>query len=277
MDYIQLEIELEDLVADCGVLMTQLAELGFESFSDNDDNLLQAWIPMDSYKAAVIEKVLSEYPRIKKFTSTSIPSQNWNAEWESSFQPLFVGNILHIRAGFHPSVEGYIDIVIEPQMSFGTGHHPTTNMMLQRLSSVREKLRGSSVLDMGCGTGLLSIAASKLGASDVLAVDNDSRCIENSLLNAHKNQCSNIQVRGGDVQDLPDKRFHLIMANINLNVLRNHIPLYATKLPPDGELWLSGFFETDIDILKELCHLHDLSFVDKLLEDSWACLRFRKH
>ncbi|MFN5208894.1 MAG: 50S ribosomal protein L11 methyltransferase [Bacteroidota bacterium] len=277
MDYIQIEIELEDLHSDCGVLITQLSEQGFESFSDNEDNLLQAWIPINSYNAAWVEQLLNEYPTVKSFVSTVIPSQNWNAVWESSFQPLAVGNSLYIRAGFHEPAEGFIDIVIEPQMAFGTGHHPTTSMMLQRLSSVQEKLKDMTVLDMGCGTGLLSIAASKLGASFLLACDNDSRCIQNTLLNAGNNQCTNIQVLCGDVQDLPEKNFHLIMANINLNVLRNHIPVYAGKLLTHGELWLSGFFETDIVTLRDICQLHGLLFVDKFLEDSWACLCFRKH
>lgn len=277
MDYLQLEIELKDLSADCGVLTTQLAELGFESFSDNDDNLLQAWIPHAVYQEALVEQLLSGYPGVIKFASTTILSQNWNATWESSFQPLAVGDTLYIRAGFHQPAKGFIDIVIEPQMSFGTGHHPTTNMMLQRLTSFQDRLKGMSVLDMGCGTGLLSIAASKLGASTLLGCDNDPRCIENTLLNAGNNHCSAIQVLCGDVQDLPEERFHLIMANINLNVLRTHIPLYTDKLLNDGELWLSGFFETDIDILKEICVRHSFVFVDKLLEDSWACLRFRKH
>jgi ribosomal protein L11 methyltransferase len=277
MDYIQIEIELEDLVSDCGMLITQLSDLGFESFSDNEGNILQAWIPSDMYNAPLVEQLLSGYPTLKSYVSSAIPSQNWNAEWESSFQPLSIGNILYIRAGFHEPADGFIDIVIEPQMSFGTGHHPTTGMMLQRLSSVHGKLKGMSVLDMGCGTGLLSIAASKLGASSLLACDNDSRCIENTLLNAGNNQCSNIHLLCGDVQDLPEDSFHLIMANINLNVLRYHIPLYAGKLHTGGELWLSGFFETDTGTLRDICQLHGLAFVDKLLEDSWACLCFRKH
>jgi ribosomal protein L11 methyltransferase len=179
-----------------------------------------------------------------------------------------------VRAPFHskPSVE--YDIVIEPKMSFGTGHHETTHMMIQHILAT--DFTNKSVLDMGCGTGVLAILAEKRGATLIEAIDIDEWCYLNSVENCSRNSCQNITVSKGDAQLLDTKVFDVIIANINRNILLNDIPQYVACLNPNGLLFLSGFYEQDIPAIQELCTMHSLVLEGQILRNKWVALKFKK-
>jgi ribosomal protein L11 methyltransferase len=272
MDYVQVDITMQDVAADCGVLISLLAEEGFESFAEPSESHLQGWIPKNLFQEEKIETLLRNYLPVNEYHYSVIPAKNWNAEWESSFQPVEVENTFYLRAGFHAEKPGLINLLVEPRMSFGTGHHPTTVLMLKCLIRLRPQLMHSKVLDMGCGTGVLSVAAEKFGAQQVLAVDIDEWGYRNTVENIEANDCKHIHVLMGDIDVVPGEQYQIILANINLNVLRRHLPEYASRLAPGGFLCLSGFFETDVPALEEECKKFSLQVVDKNLQDSWACL-----
>jgi ribosomal protein L11 methyltransferase len=201
-----------------------------------------------------------------------IESQNWNALWESNFEPVDVDGRVMIRAPFHaPSPTAEVEVVIMPKMSFGTGHHATTKMMVQMIlaSDVRER----EGLDMGCGTGVLGIMAKKCGAERVVAVDIDDKSVNNSLENAQTNDVE-LDVRLGSTP--PDGEYDLILANIHRNILIEHMPAYAKNLKEDGELWLSGFYKEDIAYLTQAAEKEGLIHTETKCHNEWQWLRMKK-
>jgi ribosomal protein L11 methyltransferase len=276
MNYIELAVKVEPREQGSDVLIAQLSELEYESFVENDEGFL-AYIQEQFYDESKLNLTLSLYVDFFKisYTTKVIPQQNWNKEWESSFQPIEVDGECYIRAPFHPAKKGFkYDVIIEPKMSFGTGHHNTTQLMISKLMKLN--VAGKSLLDMGCGTGVLAIVASMMGADPITAIDIDDWSVENTTENLAKNNINNVTVHKGNAQILQKKIFHTILANINKNVLLADLPVYVQSLEKGGNLILSGFFETDITELKVKATELGVKFEDKAVSEQWTMLHFIK-
>lgn len=258
------------------VLVSLLADAGFESFTEDEAGLVHAYIAEGLFDEEAIKSITGAFPLEATITFhyQYIRSQNWNEEWEKHFfRPIIIGDDCAIHSTFHKDIPAVkYDIVIDPKMSFGTGHHETTGMMISWL--LETDLIGKSLLDMGCGTAVLAILASMKGASPVLAIDNDEWAYNNSIENVQLNQTRNVRVLLGDAGLLGEERFDLIFANINRNILLGDICHYAACLPPGGELYMSGFYEKDIPAIEEECNRNGLSLQGFKTKNDWASVRF---
>jgi ribosomal protein L11 methyltransferase len=252
LDYYKIEIEItpfEEWLRD--VLMAQLAETGFESFTETTTGM-EAFIPVAAFHEADVFNLLKTYEENFSFRVSKelIKSQNWNEVWEKNyFKPLVVGGECLVRAPFHKDFpQCKYEIVIEPNMAFGTGNHETTSMMLEAI--LKENLTGKKVLDMGCGTGILGILASMKGAAEITAIDINEWSVKGTHENAAFNHIKNLRVKKGDAALLGDEKFDFIFANIHKNVLIKDIPVYSKCLNQNGRLFISGFYTEDIPELK---------------------------
>jgi len=257
------------------ILIAQLGEIGFESFVETEEGV-QAYILSSAYQEDLLEEIQilkSEEFEIE-FTSEDIEQVNWNSEWEKNFTPILVAENCQVRAPFHPKLDTEFDIVIEPKMSFGTGHHATTHMMIQHI--LNEDLEQKSVLDMGCGTGVLAILSAMKGAKPVEAIDIDNWCYVNTLENIERNNCSEISVYEGDVSLLKNKNFDVIIANINRNILLNDMEDYYKTLNENGALFLSGFYKDDLPVILEACEKLELKYESHLEREDWVAVKFVK-
>ncbi|HEY0029505.1 MAG TPA: 50S ribosomal protein L11 methyltransferase [Bacteroidia bacterium] len=276
MNYVELSVTVEPKEQGSDILIAQLSDLGFESFVETETGF-SAYIPEEEYSEEEIEFTFGDFEELFdiSFLSKVIPQQNWNKEWESSFQPIEVDGKCYIRAPFHEPNPAFIyDVIIEPKMSFGTGHHDTTQLMIRQLMLLNVK--NKSLLDMGCGTGVLAIVASMLGADPITAVDIDQWSYENTIENLQKNNINNALVHKGDAQILEGKIFHTILANINRNILMADMPVYVRSLEKGGDLILSGFFETDVAELKQAAEKLGLKYEGTKVSNQWAMLHFSK-
>jgi ribosomal protein L11 methyltransferase len=275
---IELNIEISPKEPWTDILIAQLSEIGFDSFMDTETGVLayinEADFKEENMQAETILGLDSE-DFTAKVSLEKIPHQNWNALWESDFHPVFVEDKLTIIAPFHDSnlVKG-MEIIIQPQMSFGTGHHQTTWMMTKAMLEFIPFPK--KVLDMGTGTGVLAILAEKLGASEITAIDIESWSVENTIENLERNGCNNATSLCGDINLIDGMEFDIVLANINKNVLKAHMPSYAKHLIPNGTLIISGFFETDVDELIEVAGLQSLAFVKKISKETWTAVQFIK-
>jgi ribosomal protein L11 methyltransferase len=274
MNYIELNVIVEPKEQGSDILIAQLSDLGFESFVETETGFA-AYIQEEEYSEEEVLLSFNDFSDIFQITHSSriIPQQNWNKEWESNFQPIEVEGKCFIRAPFHEVKKGFTyDVIIEPKMSFGTGHHDTTQLMIQQLMLLNVK--NKSLLDMGCGTGVLAIVASMMGANPITAVDIDDWSYENTIENLAKNNINNVNVHKGDAKILDGKTFQTILANINKNVLLTDMPVYICSLEKGGNLVLSGFFETDAsEIIKQAEGL-GLNFEGKKTSNQWTMLHF---
>ncbi len=276
MDTIELTIELSPKSPWDEVITAELAEQGFESFVQTEKGII-AYANADIDVDKAIESTSLKENEMFTFSieQKTIPYQNWNAKWESDFKPVYVEDYATILAPFHDDFEKKGMIVkIQPQMSFGTGHHQTTWMMtkaLFELDSMPEK-----VLDMGTGTGVLAIIAENLGAKDILAIDIEDWSVVNAIENAERNQSKNIRCVCGDIDQVGDEKFGLIIANINKNILKNHMESYSQALNSGGTLLLSGFFSTDVEELIDFASNFQLSQVKLFGKDEWAAIQLIK-
>ena len=260
----------------CGVL----GEAGFESFVEQEDGTLAAYIQTSDYDQEKLTETLADFPlpdtRIS-YTWSAAEDRDWNEEWEKNFfQPIVIGEgqcVVH--STFHHDVpQADYDIVINPQMAFGTGHHQTTGLMMQELLSM--DLTGKRVLDMGCGTSILAILARMRGAASCEAVDIDEWCVRNSLENIELNHIGNVSVRQGDASILKDMgKFDVILANINRNILLRDMNAYIAQLIPGGELLISGFYDVDIPLLRQEAEKLGLTLVRVRQDENWTMLHFR--
>lgn len=255
------------------ILIAELANAGFESFVENDNGLL-AYIQQKDWNDHIIDniQILRSTEFDISYQKNAIRQTNWNKEWESNFEPIQVDEIVSIRAPFHKDPNLKYDIVIEPKMSFGTGHHETTHMMIQHL--IELNLENKKVLDMGCGTGILAIFSELKGAQEIDAIDIDEWCYENSIENCNRNECKKINVHQGDATLLVDKKYDIIIANINRNILLMDIRTYAKCLNEKGILLLSGFYEEDIPIIDAEANKYKLK-LEKIIErNNWVALKY---
>ena len=275
MDFIELTVEAPRELAD--ILVAELGEVGFDTFEDNDAGFC-AYTTEAAFDLDVVAEIMSRYEGLGElnYSHRTITRQNWNAEWEKNFQPLVIADRVSVRAPFHPAPQGVdYDIVIMPRMSFGTGHHETTALMIENQLDIDH--RGLRVLDMGCGTGILAIMAEKLGARQVLAVDVEPWTVENAADNAAENQCRTIECRLGGAEVLAGEApFDLILANINRNVLLEDMHVYADLLPSGKCILFSGFYEEDLDKIKNEATRQDLIYQRHRTLRSWVSAIFVK-
>lgn len=266
-NYIELNITAEPAALE--LLVARLADAGCNGFEESG-NTLKAYIPEESYEENVINIILNQ-PGINHSISI-IGKQNWNALWESNFEPVRVGDFAGIRADFHGPFDGVAhEIVITPKMSFGTGHHATTFMMMQLMQQI--DFSGKTVFDFGTGTGILAILAEKLGAGRVAAVDNDDWCIENASENISINNCKNIEIQ--KVDSVPaGLSFDIILANINKHIITANIAALAGAMADNGVLLLSGLLEEDEEDIINLCNLYQLTHHRTERRNGWIALWF---
>jgi len=278
MQYIQVTFTFEK-IADYqqDLLVNDLAEIGYNTFEDTEKGFA-AFIEFQEYSQANLTELLQQYQYIVyTYTVTEIAGENWNEEWEKNFEPLIISDQCYVRATFHPAQPQYpFEIVIDPKMAFGTGHHQTTTMMMQYILSfdVKDKV----VLDMGCGTGILAILAAKRGAKELTAIDNDEVCYLSTLENAALNHISNITALCGGKEVIPATTFDVILANINRNILLDQIAAYAAVLRQGGSIFFSGFYESpDLEMIKAECQKFNLSYTDHQKIGDWVAAHFTKN
>jgi ribosomal protein L11 methyltransferase len=256
------------------ILVAELGAIGFESFTETENGGLSAYIQVEDWADNMLDSVqiLSSDEVEFEIEKEAIEQVNWNAEWEKNFEPIEVNGRVSIRAPFHEDRKLEYNIVIEPKMSFGTGHHETTHLMIEHLLEV--DLLGKTVLDMGCGTGILAIFSEMRGAKDVEAIDIDAWCYENSLENAEKNGCVNVRVFHGDAGLLEGQKFDVIIANINRNILLNDMSSYVKSLNPEGILLLSGFYVEDIEKIGQCATELGLKLLSQKERNRWVGLKY---
>ena len=244
--YQSVRIRVRDsALLDSGVLTELLAEAGAVGFAE-DDGVLTAYIPADVYTPEAVESVVGNFNGVAVERSECLAPRNWNELWESNFSPLLLevgGRTLRIRASFHaPTVEGE-ELVIDPRMAFGTGHHATTRLMLEWLVGVPDPIE--SCLDIGCGSGILAILAAKRGAKRVVALDYDIWAVENARENAALNGVDRVEVLHADLHSLPHEQFQLVLANLTKNLLLDNLERLVATVQLGGLIAMSGFYEAD--------------------------------
>ena len=255
------------------ILIAELGNVGFESFVETE-NGVTAYIQKTDWNAEILADVfvLNSDEFSIEYNLNEVPQTNWNAEWEKNFEPIQVDDLVSIRAPFHENPNLKYDIVIEPKMSFGTGHHETTHMMVQHLLQL--DLENKKVLDMGCGTGILAIFAEMKGAKPLDAIDIDNWCYENSIENVTRNNCENISVYEGDATLLVDKKYDVIIANINRNILLMDMKVYTNCLEEGGILLLSGFYEQDMPVIDAEVSKYGLKLEKFIQRNNWVALKY---
>ncbi|MFC0603933.1 50S ribosomal protein L11 methyltransferase [Winogradskyella pulchriflava] len=271
--YIGYNFKVEPLQPATEILIAELGYAGFESFVETEEGVT-AYIQKEEWHKNILEdiQILNSDEFEITFEFNEIEQTNWNEEWEKNFNPIIVDNLVSVRAPFHEKPETKYDLVIEPKMSFGTGHHETTHMMIQHI--LKNDFNGKSVLDMGCGTGVLAILAEKVGAAKLDAIDIDNWCYLNSIENVERNDCKNISVYEGDVNLLEGKKYDSIIANINRNILLADIERYAKCLNKNGSLFLSGFYKEDIPLIEAECNKQMLKLEETIQKGQWVSLKF---
>ena len=273
--YIGYHFTIEPKELGSEILIAELGEKAFESFTETETGI-DAFVQKDLWDETILEDIFilqSEEFKIS-YTFEEIEQINWNEEWEKNFEPIDVDGNCHVRAPFHPKTDAEFDIVIEPKMSFGTGHHETTHMMIQHLLDM--DVAGLKTLDMGCGTAILAILAEMKGAQPIDAIDIDNWCYLNSIENAERNNCKHISVYEGDASLLKGKKYDVIIANINRNILLNDMQQYVNCLNENGILFLSGFYTEDIPVISESCTSRGLTYVKQFERNNWVALKYVK-
>lgn len=270
MEYLEFKITCSEDFRE--ILMAELADIGFDSFLETDEGI-DAYAEEESFDRKGFQRLLDQYqePAGLKVTEGVLAKTNWNEEWEKNYDPIAVDNLVYVRASFHaPAAEFKHEIVINPKMSFGTGHHATTFLMLRHQGEIDH--HGKRVLDVGSGTGILAIMAHLLGASTVEAFDIDEWCVSNGNENFELNHLST-QMGLGTIREVkPEPFFDIVLANINKNILLDEMPIYASLLPSGGYLLLSGFYQSDIEDLLDKAQALGLHLSKSQVRNDWAAL-----
>jgi ribosomal protein L11 methyltransferase len=274
MDYLEFKIKCREEFRE--ILIAELAEIGFDSFLENDEGI-DAYAVETDFDREKFNDLISQYQDAAQITLSEamMPRVNWNEEWEKNYDPIEVEDLVYVRASFHEPQQGFRhEIVINPKMSFGTGHHATTFQMLRHQGELDHM--GKRVLDVGSGTGILAIMAHLLGAREVEAFDIDDWCVENGNENFDLNGLQTRMGLGTIRQVSPQGTFEIVLANINKNVLLDEMEIYAGLLSSGGFLLLSGFYSEDVDDLLEVAQPLGLALVKQSAKDNWAALILHK-
>lgn len=274
-NYLEFHFTIEPVQPASEILIAELGYLGFESFVENDDGIT-AYIPEEEYEEDILAGVHILQSEDFKITydQKEIGRVNWNEEWEKNFSPILVDDNCSVRAPFHEKPDTEYDIVIEPKMSFGTGHHATTHMMIQHI--LKNEWQDKSVLDMGSGTGVLAILTAMKGAKTIDAIDIDNWCYVNTMENISRNDCEHINVEEGGAELLDGRKYDSIIANINLNILLRDLPVYEKCLNKEGSIFLSGFYLNDLPQIKKACQDLGLNFVENFERNDWVAANFKR-
>jgi ribosomal protein L11 methyltransferase len=275
MNYIEVKFQIspyQEYISD--LLIAELGEIGFESFVPSEE-VLEAYILQTNFEESKLEVLLEnfEYEVEIEYTITPIAQKNWNEEWEKNyFEPIVIGNDCVIHSSFHKDIpKAKYDIVIDPKMAFGTGHHETTSLVIDQI--LQMELADKSVLDMGCGTAVLAILAAMRGAKDLLAIDIDTWCTDNSIENIAMNNVEGIKVELGGAELLEGLHFDIILANINRNILLADMEKYAACLSPGGELFMSGFYTQDIPLIEAEANKNGLKLISYKEKNNWVVVK----
>ena len=276
MEYIELKIEVAADYAD--ILVAELADLHYEGFVETEQGL-DAYVPVNHFSDTALLELGKKYQDLfeMNYTSQTLEKQNWNETWEKNYDPVIVGDQCIVKATFHEVKQSYpYEILINPKMSFGTGHHATTTMMVAH--QLEMDFEHKTVLDMGCGTGILAIMAEKLQATSIDAVDIDDWSVENTNENVILNDCKKIKVQKGTVEtaQLADT-YDIILANINRNILIHDFPFYNQRLANNGFLVMSGFYDVDTELIETTARKYNLEAMNHKTQDDWCAIIFKKH
>ena len=273
-NYLEFNFTISPLQPWNEILMAELIEIGFDSFTEEHNGIL-AYIQKDLFDDKQLQEInmFSNEAVEISYTYQEMPNINWNEEWEKNFEPINVENQVSIRAEFHSNQNLPHEIIIQPKMSFGTGHHATTYLMIQQMLDM--DFENKTVLDMGCGTSVLAIFAKQKGAGKTVAIDIDEWSVENSKENAARNNVE-LEISQGTADNLGAENFDIILANINRNILISDIPTYVSVLNNVGQLLLSGLCFFDVDDILEVCNEHKLTLKRKLQREEWVSLLLEK-
>jgi ribosomal protein L11 methyltransferase len=277
MSFIELKCVVNPVESGNEILIAFLVELGYESFLETE-NGLSAYIPKSLFDRQKLELLMQDSSDLEftfSYSFENMEDKNWNAVWESNYEPVLIDNTCSIRAPFHPKKDVDKEIILEPKMSFGTAHDPTTSQMISYL--LEEDCAEKNVLDMGAGTGILAILAAMRGAKNVLAIDNDEWAYNNCCENVEKNQINVVKTVLGDANSIENEQYDIILANINRNILLQDMHLYAKALNKNGILLLSGFYlHPDLPVIEEVAKKYNLVMDSYREQENWTAARFRK-
>ena len=278
MNYTELNLQLNPLDLFAEMLTYQLGEVGFEMFEDTPQGF-KAYIQTANFNQDAVIEIIEGIKELNcevSYTIQDIPWQNWNAEWEKNYQPEIIGNKIYVRAEFHEANPSYPhEIIVQPRMAFGTGHHPTTSQVMEAMLDI--DFKNKSLLDMGCGTGILAILGMQLGASSAYAIDYDPNSVDNSIENAQRNGYPQIEVALGSSELLEGKSYDIILANINRNIILNDLDKYAASLNAGGLLITSGYYTSDLSVIKNKATEYHLDYLQHTSQNDWCCATFKKH
>lgn len=276
-EYLEIDFTITPAEGGRDIMLALLDNLGYDSFEETPRGLKAYILEKDFNESELKELFIFQSDEYEvTYTTDKLENKNWNEEWETNYQPIFIDDQIHIRAPFHEAKPEYpIELLITPKMSFGTGHHQTTRLVSRLM--LQMDLKDKKVLDMGTGTGVLAILAEKRGAKEIEAIDNFEWAAENTAENAEANNCKNITALHGDATLLPGKSFEIVLANINRNVLMEDMKSYVDTLPSGGHLLISGFFEHDFEMLNDKATECGTTLVNKIKEDRWMACHYQKN
>lgn len=276
-EYLEIDFTITPAEGGRDIMLALLDNLGYDSFEETPKGLKAYILEKDFNESELKELFIFQSDEYEvTYTTDKLENKNWNEEWETNYQPIFIDDQIHIRAPFHEAKPEYpIELLITPKMSFGTGHHQTTRLVSRLM--LQMDLKDKKVLDMGTGTGVLAILAEKRGAKEIEAIDNFEWAAENTAENAEANNCKNITALHGDATLLPGKSFEIVLANINRNVLMEDMKSYVDTLPSGGHLLISGFFEHDFEMLNDKATECGTTLVNKIKEDRWMACHYQKN
>ena len=258
------------------VLIALLNDLQFDSYDETNENELKAYISIDNFNLENLSSLLQSLPLFEniQFEITDLENKNWNEEWEKNFEPIIIGNECVVRAPFHQATKAKYELVIEPRMAFGTGHHATTEMMLKFMLAM--DFENKQVLDFGCGTGILSLLAEMKGAAFVDANDIEEPAYLNTIDNATLNNCNKINALFGDIKILPNQKYNIILANVTTLTIQQNLEELDSFLMNGGEILLSGILEEQKNTIIELCKTFNYQLINESHQDKWIALHYSK-